>query len=458
MNANTNKFYGRTALLEEIIHRVLAEKPQNFALIGPRFLGKTRLLNHLGSPEGPLLGKEWEARRPRRFRDGANIVTVLLDCGWPEVRTDFLRSLADAVRARLDDRDHFPLAWDRVDEAQEPSRQLRQMARQLNARDYRLVVLLDNFEVLLDEGHLKPEELDDLRPLAPELVLIVAVKHALTDADYDRFASALLHEMLQTFMPLVEPAGVQEWLRDYDRTHPGIAQLADDLFEITGGHPYLLSRLPGVLLDLRERPEDRRSLTGDDLAYIRLRLAEHGRLLFEYLQRLLQEEPPPMLQKHVVAHLFDQLRQGSRALAMDSNPEKSALNWLINQRIVARADGGYRIFSPLFAEFMEDSLEGAVSFPAGESAAGASPAAAWARLSSLELRLLEYLREHSDRVVSLEELLSQVWGVPVDDGASTRRVQEAVRRLRLRLESLVPPIGRIENERGRGYRFVAYER
>ncbi len=72
------------------------------------------------------------------------------------------------------------------------------------------------------------------------------------------------------------------------------------------------------------------------------------------------------------------------------------------------------------------------------------------------MRLLDYLRTRSDRVVSLEELLGQVWDLPVDS-TSTRRVQEAVRRLRLRLEALSPPIGRIENERGRGYRFVVSE-
>jgi DNA-binding response OmpR family regulator len=33
-------------------------------------------------------------------------------------------------------------------------------------------------------------------------------------------------------------------------------------------------------------------------------------------------------------------------------------------------------------------------------------------------------------------------------------VQEAIRRLRMQLEKIQPPIGDIENDRGRGYRFV----
>jgi DNA-binding response OmpR family regulator len=44
-----------------------------------------------------------------------------------------------------------------------------------------------------------------------------------------------------------------------------------------------------------------------------------------------------------------------------------------------------------------------------------------------------------------------VWKRP---DASPRRVQEAIRRLRLQLEEASPPVGSIENERGQGYRFV----
>jgi DNA-binding response OmpR family regulator len=71
----------------------------------------------------------------------------------------------------------------------------------------------------------------------------------------------------------------------------------------------------------------------------------------------------------------------------------------------------------------------------------------------MEASLLRYLHNHSQMVVSTEQLLADVWKRP---DASTRRVQEAIRRLRLQLERQSPPIGEIRNERGRGYRFVPY--
>ena len=69
----------------------------------------------------------------------------------------------------------------------------------------------------------------------------------------------------------------------------------------------------------------------------------------------------------------------------------------------------------------------------------------------MEAALLRYLQKQGGMVVSTDQLLANVWKRP---DSSTRRVQEAIRRLRLQLEQQTPPIGVIENDRGRGYRFI----
>jgi DNA-binding response OmpR family regulator len=73
------------------------------------------------------------------------------------------------------------------------------------------------------------------------------------------------------------------------------------------------------------------------------------------------------------------------------------------------------------------------------------------QFSKIEAALLRYFKAHANQVVSTEQLLAEVWKRP---DASNRRVQEAIRRLRLQLEEMAIPIGAIENDRGRGYRFV----
>jgi DNA-binding response OmpR family regulator len=73
------------------------------------------------------------------------------------------------------------------------------------------------------------------------------------------------------------------------------------------------------------------------------------------------------------------------------------------------------------------------------------------QFTKIEASLLRYFQSHQNETISTEQLLADVWKRP---DATNRRVQEAIRRLRLHLEAAHPPIGAIENDRGRGYRFT----
>lgn len=59
------------------------------------------------------------------------------------------------------------------------------------------------------------------------------------------------------------------------------------------------------------------------------------------------------------------------------------------------------------------------------------------RLSETEAGLLRYLLTHRQRVVSREELLRQVWGIPVE-GLITRTVDMHIARLRAKLRAVKP--------------------
>ena len=64
------------------------------------------------------------------------------------------------------------------------------------------------------------------------------------------------------------------------------------------------------------------------------------------------------------------------------------------------------------------------------------------QFTKIEASLLRYFQAHQLETVSTEQLLAEVWKRP---DATNRRVQEAIRRLRLHLEAANPPIGAIEN-------------
>jgi len=73
-------------------------------------------------------------------------------------------------------------------------------------------------------------------------------------------------------------------------------------------------------------------------------------------------------------------------------------------------------------------------------------------LSEKETDLLRYLASNAGRVVSREELLSRVWGVPAR-GSETRTVDMHVARLREKLRDAASPSSVLTTVRGKGYRY-----
>ena len=71
-------------------------------------------------------------------------------------------------------------------------------------------------------------------------------------------------------------------------------------------------------------------------------------------------------------------------------------------------------------------------------------------LTSLEFDLLHVLMAHTDRVLTREQLLNQVWGY--DYYGDTRTVDTAVKRLRAKLRRLAPDKEFIVTVRGVGYK------
>lgn len=69
-------------------------------------------------------------------------------------------------------------------------------------------------------------------------------------------------------------------------------------------------------------------------------------------------------------------------------------------------------------------------------------------LTETEYNLLKYLYDHSERVCSYSELSDHVWG-----WAEKSAIAQAIKKLRQKLDAIVPDAGRyhIQTKRGRGY-------
>ena len=451
MDPTKNRFFGRERVLREITAGVLGLQPGSFTLVGTKYTGKTSLLHYLAADDGPLMAGEFKEWRPPAFVETARVIVTLLDCSWQEIREDLLGYLVRHLRRQLDEQERVDLDWRAVDEQTSAARQIWQMARQLKQHGYRLVVMLDNFDRVFEEQMISRDNADELRPLAMELALVVASQQPLHDLDRDLAASPLFNVMTQLYIGLIEASAARAWLEAYRSQFPAVDELTDLLLELTGTHPFLLRRVGDILAEVQQYLISGQEMGIEHADLVRLRMAEHGRLLFATQLRKLQN--PERASADLVQTLVLQMLDGPLPAAKLNMQQRMLMNWLINQAVVIYSDAGYRLYSPIFAEFLAARLE---------PVAGATPQRAtngvpfeslpiYAQLTKTEEALLRYFRARSNTVVSPEDLLADVWRRP---GASPRRVQEAIRRLRLQLAEADPPVGTIENERGRGYRYV----
>lgn len=447
----TDFFFGRERQLREIVQGVLAAQPASYSVVGTKYVGKTRLLHYLASEEGPLLSEVMAGWRPPRFQDETRIVVTQIDCDWPEAQKDLIGFMANHLRSCVE-KERISLDWDAIDEQASKGRRIWQIARQLSQLGYRLVLVMDNFDRVFEHQLIQQDTSDELRPLTMEMALIVATQQPLHDLDRDLAASPLFNVMTQIFMGLVDVDAARAWIDAYAEQYPGILNMTDLLLELTGTHPFLLDRIGDIMSEVAQFFPPDRPFDAAHSDLIHLRLAEHGRLLFTTQWRKLQATPQRIPETAVQA-LLARLSLGTLKAADVQRDYFAALNWLINQAVVAFGSRGYQLYSPLFGEFLAAQMGTAV--PA-ESAMIPTVEAVpdlpiYQHLTKTEVTLLLYFQTHSRKIVSPEQLLVDVWQRP---DASPRRVQEAIRRLRLQLDEADPPVGVIENERGRGYRFI----
>lgn len=460
MDPSRIPFYGRDRVIAAIVQGVLSPQPQSFSLVGPKLIGKSHLLRYLASPEGPLQGEALATLRPRAYRDGRQVVVTWIDCNWQEAQQDLTGWIYQQVQECVRDQAKIVLDWAHIELQPSNSHRIWQVARELNDRDYRVVLLLDNFDRVFESQLMSPETVDELRPLTLELALLVATEQPLHDLDRELAASPLFNVMTQLFMGLLEPAVARAWIQSYADDFPAVTEMIDELAALAGMHPFLVRKLGEIMVEVQQMLPGVELTGATHLPLLRLRLAEHGRLLFETNWKRLQN-PPERLQKPVVMHLVERMAAGNLPLGEVGFDQGGALNWLINQAMVTlyatSNQSGYRLFTPLFAEYVTRRLTRAPENGAAIAVATPAPAAAPPQLADfdqftkIEASLLRYFQAHKNETIPPEQLLTDVWKRPT---STNRRVQEAIRRLRLQLETMNPPLGVIENDRGRGYRFI----
>jgi len=399
------QLFGRERVLQDIVAGVLAPQPVSFSLVGPKLVGKSFLLKHLTEEEGPLLNPALSGWRPSPHQDPDRIIVTRIDCDWAEAQEDLLaylhEHLLEVARA-----EHGI----RLDEAQieaQPSsaRRIWQIARQLNRQDFRLVILMDNFDRAFEQQLIHMEAADELRPLTLDVALVVATEQPLHDLDRQLAASPLFNVMEQSFIGLLGPEGANAWLDAYCERFAALAGVRDQLLTLAGNHPYLLRRISHIVTeDLPALLAPGQTIGPEHGELIRLRLAEHGRRLFAIMWRIIQN-PPSRIDPELVRALAARLVEAPLPAGQVTNGQASTLNWLMNQAMVVYGEDGYRLFSPIFTDYLARHQRQAAPLPAP---ADGDDLPIYDGLTKIEAALLRYFRAHSGEFIPPQQLLADV--------------------------------------------------
>lgn len=388
---------------QRILHNLRADSPVSVSLAGGALLGKSTLLAHLA---GELSGQ------------GGHPV-VLVDCAQTRPGTQPPGPPEAAGRWSL---------------------------------------FLDNWDAIARwQGEDRQRWAEWIATAQPGRGLLLACRHPLHEVTTTIGFSSPLPHIQQTFLGLIDGDEAGRVVQAALAAFPESAGLAPALVEWCGGHPFLLDRLEELLADVAALLPGGQGPGQAHLPLLRLRLAAaYGRPLFDSQWRAVgcggeaaEESLLPLLRQL----LLRPIRFGELAPA-----QAEPMNWLLVQGLVGVDSHSYRLFSPLFQEYLALKLQVEVAAaPRSVTDAGAVHALIEReshRFTPQEKSLLLYFLERPGAIVSVEELLAEVWQRP--DGSS-RRVQEGIRRLRHRLAEFNGAVGSIDNEWGQGYRYVPIE-
>lgn len=442
------RYYGSQEWADQTLEFASSNPPRSIELIGLPGMGKSTLMRYLAHPKGAL-AKNWNALLPPFHNEPWLMFMVLVE----------FRLLPTHKHPWVYLYDRFFEAYESYKEyyQQHTKEHLRDLPASTDALTPEIAtdVIADNLitlkklEVrvvfLLDDFHLALAELDyklttRLRPWRDRASFVISIERRLVKVNPEAAGSPFFQTL-----PIVPYGGLTEPEARHLLHHPahdaGWQFASDDVdFTLThaGTHPHLLITAGAVLWDLREKL---RVPKGKEIAISK----EHQNLLLGHFKdRFLSTFQ--MYTTHLEPSEIRALRAVvNREDLTEHYPALAYLERLGLVQIVPDDEVGYRLFSPLFGEFIKVAESVQPSLPQQEIA-----------ISGIEGSLFQYLQLNPDKVHSFDELSDKVWGKSAADAKQRekleRRVQVAVSRLRKKLQE--SGTGDVINVRGKGYKLV----
>ncbi len=445
--------YMRRYDVENILHMLYSL--HCVEVVGFSNVGKSALMRLLAQPD------VWIQELGEAGRD---FLPVYIDCNHMLAMSDHgfyelvLRSLQESAESLA----HLPAlseAYATVvsppSEFQAPLSFNRGLMSVLQATDYKLILLFDEFDEPFT--HIDSRVFINLRALkdrfGPRLAYVTATEQPLArrrpEEHCAEFCELFSHHMWR-LAPLTR-TDVERFVRRYMtafEVHFTAADV-DFVYEWAGGHPRLLNgvcRLLEATLD-----EDGLADTDPTERWHRHDLAA---------RQLRRNEELAIECEKIWRKLSDAEQTALGALAQhDEQPDEETVANLLRQHVLMKVEGKRQPFSHLFADYVQRKtapatpMGGALWLDAerGEVLVDGRPVET---LTNLEYRLVELLFARRDRIIDKYQIVTGVWGEEYIDEVDDARIEKLVSRVRQKIESDPSAPRFLTTIRGRGYRLA----
>ncbi|GAP63272.1 hypothetical protein ARMA_1695 [Ardenticatena maritima] len=460
--ASPEMFYGRAADVRWMIERLAKPYPDSLAIAGPRRIGKTSLLHYVRHAfQHPDIIDEKVTTEWAAYRN-------LLALGWPHLHvyvdaSRLLHSQDDGdettaprfwrilLRALLhtceQHHEHLDIelpAWETVEESDWLAEILEDALDTLALRERRVIFYLDEVE----KKSFPVEVGQVLRSFAMQYgaAFVIASHRSLLEwlDDPTNYNSPFYNMLSYRYLRPLPSDEAYTLLTDPGRRELSPTWMADHepllaaLVEATGGHPSLVKLAGERLWDLSV-VQQRATLSLEEvLNHVRLQ----GEPTFMSIWNALDES-----EREVVR----MIAQGEREACSPDHARVCEI--LRRDGVLVETEQGWRVFSPLFAEYVRDMspVEQESALRLEEMQVYVAHAETPIALTKTEHRLLAFLLAHRGRTCSREAILAHVWNKHEDN----KVLDVTIQRLRRKIEPDPREPRYLITVRGEGYRLDA---
>lgn len=418
-------FYGRERELRELFESVANMQP--VALVGEHRCGNTSLLYQVLHEDVQAEQLDEEERERLLFA----FVNAQLAGESPE---SFYRRIARALRradteAGVDFEEEIDAFW------------IEDYMEDLADRDKRLVLILDEFEVLANFAASFWEWFRGLI-IEYDVSIVVATRVELGEfRDEWGSGSPFFNMFRSVYVGSFEPAELQAFLSDASEAC-GIDLLAlrGEIEALGGRFPYYVQVAASLFLEQAERAQEGSALDGPEVVEaVRREFRARTALLFEDIWPKLPEVERETL--------------GWLALGVAPDPDERTA---FRQALPSLERRGYvvegQVFSTAFRDFVRQRIQRIELNP---DTGAVHIDKRTIELPPKEYALLRFLLEKEGEVVTKDDIAAAVWPEYTMDtlGVTDAMIQKTISRLRKEIDLEDGGFHHIESIRGQGYRF-----